>query len=153
MPTYRLVPEDEWQQALSAIETAAKALRQAGTVTFPGAALDRPATVSGVQGSVSPAITGETKGVAMARGIIKRVDGGGSRHTPKVFDRKGPKIADFVCALTNGSFKVPDIIDLVGRYVELKESRREAGGQIRAAVKPDKRFRRTEDGEYFKVLS
>lgn len=89
-------------------------------------------------------------GVRLAREAISRVDGGGRKHQPKVFDRVGPRIADFVYVLTNSSFTVPDIIDTVSKYVALKEGRREAGGQIRTAVRADARFRHGEGGVYFK---
>ena len=149
MAIYRLVPEDDWQQAITALET----LKHAGTLTLPDAPVVQRTAFRGDDPPQPKPVAhrhSAVDGLALAREVIQRVDAGGQRHTPKVFG-KGPKIADFVYVLSNGSFEIPDVIDPVGKYVALKEARRDAGGQVRMAVKGDKRFRQREDGRYSKV--
>ena len=148
MATYRLVPEDEWQRALGAIEAAAKVLRNAGSATLPGSS-DTQSATRRRQGPRKGPVAKD--GPALALKVIEQVDAGGRRHRPKAFDRHGPKISDFIYVLANGSFAVADMIEPVSKYVALKESRRKAGGQLRTAVRLDARFQHGADGRYSKA--
>ena len=147
MTTYRLVPEEEWKRAMEAVEALAKALREAGTVIMPGAAkvADHDA-----EPARRAAHGNYRDGLKRAQQVVERVNAGGAKHRPKAFDRTGPKIADFVYLLAGSRFSTPELIDPLKKYVELKESRRDAGGQVRTAVKGDDRFDQMTDGTYIK---
>lgn len=145
MNTYRIVPEAEWRNLLDALDRARAALEAAGTVSLPGSVATAPIAGNG---------TNQPEGnerLAKAREVIERVRRGGERHSPKPFDKVGPKIADFVYLVMDAEFEPPDAIEPVSEYVELKESRRDAGGQIRTAIKNDDRFRQLQGGAYIKI--
>src|ERR1035437_9817875 len=132
MATYRRVEEEEWKAAVGAVEALAKALKRAGTVIMPDTTEPQRTPASLLD---QEPMTGEAKNrLKLAKQIVDRVESGGQKHQPKVFDRVGPKIADFVYLLTDTSFTVPDVIDKVKQYVVLKDTRRDAGGQIRTEI-------------------
>ena len=146
MATYRLIPEDDWERAMSALEDAIARLRVCGHMTLPDVP---PASSSRRRSAAAHGGSRGADGVVLAREVVDRVDAGGPRHVPKQFDRTGPKIADFVAILTNGDpFKISDLIEPVRQYVVLKDTRRAAGGQVRTAVAKDSRFRRLDAGVF-----
>lgn len=154
MVTYRLVPEDDWERTVSALEAAAVALRRSGRMTLPDMPAEAPRAV-GTSGRTSPAPPrrkakrARGDGAALARQVVERVDAGGARHTPTKFNSTGPTIADFVFVLGNGGpFRVGDLVEPLRRYVALKDMRRKAAGQIRTAVERDSRFQRLGNGRY-----
>ena len=142
MPTYRLIPKAEWEGAISALESAVAALRRCGSMTLPDMGSEAPAARANPRISAVSGTTGAPRrrargvdGAALVQEVVDRVHAGGPRHVPKKFDRSGPTIADFVDVLANDeAFRVPVLIDLLSQYVELKDTRREAAGQIRTAV-------------------
>jgi hypothetical protein len=150
MATYRLVEEEEWKAAVEAVEALARALKRAGTVIMPDAAETQP-----VAARTPPLkLSGNARdGVRLAKQIVERVNAGGPKHQPKVFDRVGPKIADFVYLLTDGTFTAPEALDKIKKYVALKEKRKDAGGQVRTAIRADARFELGADGKYIKKNS
>ena len=153
MVTYRLVPESDWERAMSALDDAAAALRRCGRMTLPDIASDTPTTGQHRTGQSRSAAAGRNgragDGVLLARQVIDRVAEGGPRHIPRKFNRTGPKIADFVAIITNGDpFRISDLIDPLMQYVELKNTRREAGGQVRTAVTNDSRFQQVDRGVF-----
>ncbi len=155
MVTYRLVPEDDWERTVSALEAAAAALRRSGRMTLPDMPAEAPRAV-GASGRTSAAPRrrkamkrARGDGAALARQVVERVDAGGTRHTPTKFNSTGPTIADFVFVLGNGGpFRVGDLAEPLRRYVALKDMRRKAAGQIRTAVERDNRFQRLGVGRY-----
>ena len=154
MSTFRLVPEAEWERALGALESAVAALRRCGSMTLPEMGPETPAArgprrMVAVSKTSQPQRAGGVSGIERAREVIDRVDAGGARHVPQRFVRSGPTISDFVDVLANGGpFRVPDLVDPLRKYVELKDTRRIAAGQIRAAVANNGRFRRLDDGSF-----
>lgn len=148
MANYKLIPEEAFERLLGALEgvkAELSAITMAGTVTIP---------VDGVGRTTdSPASRGrrDVERLAKAREVIERVGRGGAKHSPKAFDREGPRISDFCYLLMNGRFTPPEAVGPIGKFVSLKESKREASGQIRTAVKNDPRFSKQSDGSYLKV--
>ena len=151
MPNYRLVPEGDWERAMSALESATAALQRCGRMLVPDMPSEtRTASPSRRRRAASRARAGDR--LELAREVVDRVDAGGPRHVPKIFDRSGPTISDFVMVLTTEEpFKISNLIDPLRRYVELKEARRAAAGQVRPAVAHDSRFRRLDAGIFQKV--
>jgi hypothetical protein len=151
--TYRLVPEAEIQQLLSALKAACELLeRRAGTATLPpGQTASRFTRFKGGNTRNTPK-RDFSAGLQKAREVMDRVSKGGALHVPKPFDATGPRISDFIAMLVTGEFTTVEALEKIKKYVALKQNRRDATSQVRNALRLDEdRFEKTNDGRWRKI--